>query len=330
MNTQFAELVVETAKAFQQPKLEVDLNKLIDHAIAQKITKFRSGKPSKTFHPASMADMCVVKEAFKRIHNIWEDTEEHPPELLRIMEAGNGTHEWFQNNILPNTGKLWGHWKCTTCNQITTESTIPDLCPNEIDVHVIGSDPIRIKCSDAAKINKVQFSYIEPKIVDIDYNISGRIDGMLTADRKWRTLELKSTTEDNLNGKQRSTKNDQEVVTKGFDMLPFNKHVIQTSIYLGIIYEKYIKTKLWPIPAEDFDGGYLVYISRETFKTRTFQIPFSTKAYEWSKGKIDTINELILNGNPLNGQKKCANRNSPYAKTCPFRLTCFPYKKTKK
>jgi len=326
--TQLVNFISQIPIAFSQPTIEAATIDEIITSSLQKKQRTKSKKPT-SFHPSSIINGCIVKEVFKRTLSEWEEPQLEA-DKLRIMEAGNGTHDWMQSKVLSYSSNLFGTWVCKHCRKESL-GRIPEFrCRNVVTVGSILASPeetTRTSCFDVLLSDQMPWEYKELKIYDPATNISGRLDGIIINDGKWYILELKSTADDILNNVRRVKKEGKMLLEEAHNFLPFAHHLDQASLYTTIIINRYAKD--WGLDP-DKCGGYIVtYVSRDTYKTRSFRVKPNQNAYVFARDKIDTINELVERNQPLAGQKKCRDRNDTYAKECPFRLHCFPYKNKK-
>lgn len=317
------DFIVNLTEQAGSPIREFDLNELVDKTLIQ---KNKSGKRvSKAYYPSSIPYMCDVREAFKRVKDCWEDPKVWTVEEIKATEAGTAVHSWFQDGLLGRTGYLWGNWRCRSCGVIYEEQFCPKECCNF--AVVTAKTPGAFNGTRHTDCKGAGFDYIELKLIDEEYNIRGRADGVLVFPDRWYILELKSTVEAMINCESREEQEGLIVIKPSIDLLPTDKHVEQASLYVGMVHDLYLDK--WPLKKEQFAGALLVYISRETYKIRSFTLPVDTTYYHRVKQRIDTIDELVEKKQPLFGQKICRDRNSWAAKNCPFRLDCFPYKRKK-
>lgn len=306
----------------------VDLDRLVNATLIRK--EKESKFVSDAFYPSGIPYMCDVKEAFKRVRNEWEDDSERSVESIKSTEGGTALHSWVQNGLLSRTDKLWGNWRCRSCGVVTEASFKPQSCANKVVIPArLGSAEITRSCADFSRRGDALFEYEELRLVDSEHNIRGKIDGVLMLD-KWYVLEVKSTTEAILKCETRSKRGDEIVIKPSVDLLPMEKHIEQASIYVGMVKELYLDSGKWSLDPEKFGGALLVYVSRESFSFRSFCVPVNTTSFSRAKARVDTIRSLVEKGQPMFGQKICRDRNSSAAKTCKFRLLCFPYKNRQK
>jgi hypothetical protein len=323
-----AQFLIKAADALSTPIRSFDLGDLINTTL---IRKNREGRrTSQRFHPSSIPYMCDVKEAFKRVLNIWEDNQEWTVEAIKSTEGGTATHEWFQNGLMSRTGMMWGNWRCRCCGAISEACLKPHTCANTVSIAPrLGFSGSTRKCIEYHAKTADGFEYCEMRLEDTEHDVSGKIDGILVDKDTWYVLELKSTTENILSALQKSVSGDVITLKPGYDLLPMEKHVEQSAIYVGMIKQLYVDTGKWNLPP-NFGGAILIYISRETLSSRGFLLPVTEHAFNRVKERVKTIRSLVEKKQPLYGQKICTSRASAPAKTCPFRLNCFPLKKAKK
>lgn len=282
---------------------------------------------SRRFFVSGLPYLCDVKEAFKRVLNIDDLGSVRSASSIRLTEAGSAVHTWFQNHLLSFPEQsLWGNWRCLSCGQLVTNSFKPAFCRNKISISSLASGTESYTCRDR-KIGKQQWAYEEIRVSAPDYDLSGKLDGIIFHKGKWYVLELKSTTEFILNQiKKVEHKGYTVLVPNDYNLLPMPMHVEQASVYNGMLLEM-IEEGRFPLDKSTFGGAWLVYVSRESLNTKTFALPASNKAYNYYKNRLNNIKGLVESKNPLHGQKKCKDRQSTHAKTCPFRDNCFPLKK---
>ena len=324
----FTDFIAHIPNAFTQPTQE---STTIDDLIAQAVKKKQrtKSKKSNSYHPSSIINGCIVKEAYKRTTAEWDEPL-LDVDKLRIMEAGNSTHEWIQSKVLAYSDNLFGTWVCKNCRQESIGRLPHYRCRNVITIGGLLASPEetkRVSCFDVLESDPLPWEYKELKIFDPALNMSGRIDGIIFLEDRWFILELKSTSDDILNNVRKVKREEKVVLDPIRSILPFPHHLDQASLYATIVLNRYAES--WGLDPEKCGGYIVTYVSRETYKTRSFRVKPNPAAYTFARDKIDTINELVERNQPLAGQKKCRDRNDTYAKECPFRLHCFPYK-TKK
>ena len=326
--TNLVQFISHIPNAFSQPTTEAStIDEIISASVMRK-QRTKSKKPT-SFHPSSIINGCIVKEVFKRTLQEWDEPQLEV-DKLRLMEAGNGTHEWMQSKVLSYSNNLFGTWACKNCHEESVGYIPQFRCRNVVTINTMLASPEEAKtvsCFDSLQNDAVPWTYKELKISDPATNISGRVDGIIRNDLGWYILELKSTSEDIINNVKKVKRDGKLMVEDSYQILPFSHHLDQASLYTTIIINRYANQ--WGLDP-DKCGGYIVtYVSRETYKTRSFKVKPNPNAYVFARDKIETINELVERNQPLMGTKKCRDRNDSHAKECPFRLHCFPYK-TKK
>lgn len=301
----------------------IDLSAIIDTAL--RTEPVRESKD--VYYASHLPYMCDVREAFKRVDNMWKEPAETDPASLKLMALGSAVHALTQNKLLAQNNVLWGTWRCRSCGMRIEHSFRPALCTNTVKTTTLIGDSVESTCATRFKKHEDRWEYEELSLVCDAKNIRGRCDGIVFLHNRWYIFELKTVSDLALDDMKYATiQNHRVVVPETFNTLPNQGHVDQASIYNGLVINMIQQGKL-PLALDTFGGALLMYASRGELKIRSFCILPGTQAYTYYAGRIDTIDMLVKQKAPLNGTKKCSSRTSTYAKGCPFVDKCFPRKK---
>jgi hypothetical protein len=299
---------------------------------------------SKAFNPSSLCNPCMVQDAFRRLHNDWSSLETFAPSTLRLFAAGHAIHDHYQSVILPEVdhgaGRLWGLWRCPGCHTIVEGFKPADVCPNTIARRGPDGEVIETTCAKTLQRARVSWEYQEIRVIREDpqgrgphYTIRGRADGIwVYPDGTWRVLELKSKDQDQFESMAR-VKGDTPgtfLLKPRQGPLPLEKDVYQGKLYPVVLCEL-ARAGRFPMDPDKCLGTLLLYVDRNYLRERPFEVEFDPRFLpDVVDLYINSVHHLVTLGNPLVGPKACSNRNSARAKRCPWRLECFPYKRTKK
>jgi hypothetical protein len=126
------------------------------------------------FHPSQIADFCgrqeqLVRHLPKKYHNT---------KTQRIFDFGTAIHFLYQNLILGPTLKLYGLWR----NILSGEEVEGFMPSTEM---FIGFIPVWV--------------YVEPAVHNLNYNIGGHIDGLVSINGTFYVLDIKTIKLDNFN-----------------------------------------------------------------------------------------------------------------------------------
>jgi hypothetical protein len=255
---------------------------------------------------------------------------------MLAMEAGTATHDRMQNVILSQTGRLWGDWQCMSCRRVETNCFLPRPCAGS----VVTKQPFGIEtsttCEKQLEHETITWKYLELRIKEYhpefqpDTVISGRSDGIwITNAGEWYVLEIKSCAPELFEDLSRKKKEGGGFELNVYKSLPMPAHIFQGGLYAHMLHTKAL-AGIFPLKPGLCGGSILMYVNRATYIPRTWVIPLSTLAHDRAVQQVEAVEAWAKADNPLNAPKKCKDRNSTYAKTCPFVGECFPYKRAPK
>lgn len=335
MDQSFATLVrgaLLIAESVGKPVIVDSITKSIDASLSDKEASRYS---SRRF--GASGSLCARWKAFERLEDFVPKMMPNEPTTLRLFGAGNAAHAEFQNSLLAHTGKLYGNWACTSCGSVMTNQTMPERpCPNSKAVKDFFNDSVEFKlCSESLGRHQPAWEYKEyymreDPLNHPDYQIGMFSDGIWLTDTGWRILELKSI-DNNLFEAQYTTKhpdNDNwRILKSSHSRLPFTSHVDQAQMYAWVLSQKAADYGLDPLK---FEGITILYLNRETFADKAFDLDYDPAVMETRIQLIQTCKDAVDAGDAMLAPAKCSDRNHYLAKQCPRRLTCFPYKVRKK
>jgi hypothetical protein len=267
---------------------------------------------------------------------MWDSGAAPSIEGMLVMEAGTSTHDRMQNVLLPKTGRLWGNWQCPCCHRVEEGCFVPKPCQGEIlTKDAFGIETV-IQCAKQLESSQGTWKYLELRIKEShpefrpDTVISGRSDGLWVADSGlWYVLEIKSCSPEMFEDLSRRKKEGGGFELNPYKALPMPSHIFQGGLYASMLHAKAV-AKTFPFDPGLCGGTVLMYVNRATYLPRTWVIPLSSSAHDRAIENISAIESLTTSSDTMSGPKKCKDRNSTYAKTCPFAGECFPYKRAPK
>jgi hypothetical protein len=123
-------------------------------------------------------------------------------------DVGHALHDLIQNSYMGPFGRMWGKWKCLSCQKITHEGTMPQACP---------------EC-DAAWRNEEDgiqnIVYAELFVADDVLKYCGHCDGiLLTRAKKKVVFEFKTISKSQYGGLKQ----------------PKHEHVVQVHAYMNAL-----------------------------------------------------------------------------------------------
>lgn len=281
---------------------EIDLGARID-SVLLKNNKLRQRKSS--FGASGFSYLCPVQRAFQIQEDRW-DIDSFTPEQMRAMLGGTGIHEEMQKEIYPDLN-MFGHWKSPDGSDLVEYTRYSELPEDKKDYLY---EEMYLKWDDLSPGEKT-------------YRLAGKVDGLMVDEGtdSWYIVEMKTVTDDMFNGCYRR-KSKQEGVHKEIiqqpSRLPLDGHVFQAQIYAGLIHKLGLDEK---IPASKCGGVIIMYISRDSVLDKEYVLPYDPRSVETAISIIENVKNAAT---PLSLVKKCSNRNSTKAKTCPWRDECFP------
>jgi hypothetical protein len=191
-----AVLLADIYKGTQKPSTTPSLRTFINKYFAERTPGAR--RPG--VHVTDLVDPCIRRIAWKIARPDIVDPAPEPA-AARFFDQGNATHKWWQNEIYGPAGILYGDWRCTRCQELVTNTTMPAAkCKKSFTGACAGT-----------------WEFIEPEVnIDIHgVRVTGNSDGRLLWEGELTLLEMKSMrTEDWTKLK-----------------LPWPKHIMQGSIY---------------------------------------------------------------------------------------------------
>lgn len=123
-------------------------------------------------------------------------------------DVGHAIHDLVQNTFMGPFGRLYGNWKCLSCQKIVHEGTMPRACPR---------CDIPWRCEEDGVQNIV---YAEMFVSDDDLKYCGHCDGiMLSREGKKFVFEFKTISKSQYGGLK----------------APKHEHVVQVHAYMNAL-----------------------------------------------------------------------------------------------
>jgi hypothetical protein len=295
--------------------LALGLNKLVKaHALLTKGTPRAHG-----FHPSELPKLCPtlyyfeekaredlcsddpekITAAFKFIQDcVNAKRQQFSPEVQLEFRVGDSIHSEVQWR-LGVLGYLWGRWKCVHCHAVTDPGWMPRMWVDDVNGQPILDAAPCVQCNGLNRRDKVPWVYLEPKVENAEWGVTGHCDGDLRVPSNgyWYRyiLEVKSINSAGFEGKR--------------GPLPQPDHVIQASIYgwlLGV------------------DHIVFVYVCKDQVsKWKEFVVPVDRVAIADAQNRIAAVLKARETGEPPLKARACPDVQDERAKACPAVEKCF-------
>jgi hypothetical protein len=339
----------------------VDLNALVDEVL----NRLPVRKRNPNFWPSAVNSPfdCDRKQVFSRVEEIWTDSQRESPDRVRPMRLGIFQHAAVQED-LALSHRLFGNWKCPSCAVVKhTLCTLPDcFCDGTVTIRygegLWESNVVR-SCADVQKgrhaRGEAAWTYDEIRVKD-DLGHSGKVDGILLMPTTfWYTLEIKTVPNTTFLEKKDKVLTRKEypnlpkelegvtalVAGWGSD-LPKDYHVIQASIYSGLLLMLADAGDLGPLERRKYGGTIILYVNRETGRYRWFFRRNTDVEYQRARETVIKTRVAVLAAKEKpdvaarrahiieSVEASCRTRLDRKAETCPWKTVCFPYKNATK
>jgi hypothetical protein len=80
-------------------------------------------------HCSSLWKTCPRIPLLEKKYAEFLKIEKNSPGQQLTYDVGHALHHWVQNAWMGPFGRLWGNWKCLSCQKITHEGPMPQVCP---------------------------------------------------------------------------------------------------------------------------------------------------------------------------------------------------------
>ena len=245
--------------------------------------------------------------------NYWQPKSRGGYELSGNLMMGLGSflHSYLQDQVLGPMGVLRGDWKNQDTGELVVDSYHPD--PEKAVDDVVNQRP-------------VTWRYVEFRVWDSLYRLSGHIDGVVSLDRVvWLNNHFKLIKSDPVEAFRQLQLIDPgeecllEIKTSGTRVFDRTKTVSEVAPYYksqAIIYQKLKgvpKTLFW-------------FISRDTMKNRLFLYEYDDKWWIDITTKSRIIFEAIRDETLPDLFMACKAPTDRRAKGCPHREDCWTRK----
>ena len=175
----------------------ISVSKLIDQSIRNEQTSRRMDG----FHPSFIAGRKCLNAYYKSVTQ--DMPQEHfSPRTLRIFANGEDVHKRLQRIMKPH---LLGTWQCRNCHTVHNEHHVyvewlrhraehGDFSAKAelqfiADNASLEPEPCPEKCVNCEYDS---FKYLEWRVIDTRYNVTGKIDGVIRIDGNDYGWEIKS------------------------------------------------------------------------------------------------------------------------------------------
>jgi hypothetical protein len=160
------------------------------------------------------------------------------------FDIGNAVHYWYQNYYLGQMGILKGKWRCGNCNAVIGTDPKPEFRPKKC---VCGNTSV--------------WNYEECHVYSKEWDVTGKVDGILDIDGKPYVLDIK-TSDPDLFKKMKS---------------PWLSAEFQVQVYL------------WLTGIKD---GVLLYVDKSANgpdPAKEFHVKYSEKTVDAVKGLVTAV-----------------------------------------
>lgn len=287
----------------------------LNKAVIDRLSLLRDKPRSPGFHPSELHRMCPVFHYFLEQARAglgsdnpqpsfdffikvleWKARIFHP--RLRLeFEVGDAIHQMVQYH-LGAIGCLWGVWQCPVCDATTKPGHMPRVMVEGINgVQVADAAPC-YSCNGVNRRMKRPWTYLEPRVRDEEWDVSGMCDGDLRVPRHQlrAALEIKS------------------INSYGFseqrEPLPLPQHITQASTYAAFM---------------GVDWLYFIYVNKDQVsKWKEFLVPADPVALAEARRKMTAANKGMAMQQPPLEARICSDPREKTARECPALSLCFP------
>jgi hypothetical protein len=297
------------------PPLALGLNKLVK----AHITLSRGVPRAPGFHPSDLPRMCPVlvriedqaredvasddpqriAAGFKFMQDLVNAKKDSfSPEVQLEFRVGDEIHAEVQYR-LGVLGLLWGKWQCDYCYAVTDEGWMPRMWMPDMNGEPLAEAAPCVKCNGLNRRGKKPWRYLEPKVENAEWGVTGHCDGDLRIPHSghWYRyiLEVKSINSAGFEGKR--------------GPLPQPDHVTQASVYAWLLGVDYI---------------CFVYVCKDQVsKWKEFVVPVDRVAIADAQNRMRAVIESrAKNELPLKA-RACPSVQDERAKACPAVEKCF-------
>jgi len=311
-------------------------------AVIDRLSLLRDTPRSPGFHPSELHRLCPVYHFFMEKARAGlgsNDPQPHFEFLLKVLEAkakifhprlklefevGDAIHQMLQYH-LGAIGVLWGVWQCPICKTTTKAGYMP-----RVTIDGIGGVPVQdaAPCYGCNGVNRRQrnpWIYLEPRVRDEEWNVSGMCDGDLRIARHGvrAALEIKSINDFGW-AEGKHPKWQDVAVEEGWTPppgwippepsagreLPYPHHITQASTYAAFM---------------GVDWLYFIYVNKnQVSKWKEFLVPADKVALAEARAKMASANKGLEMNRPPIEARTCADPREKAARECPAASLCFP------
>jgi len=229
-----------------------------------------------------------------------------------MMGIGSHLHEYIQNAILGPMGILWGNWERKAHDVVVTTSDSFHPDPERAIWEITNQKPL-------------SYSYVEPKIWNNTYRISGHIDGIISLEKVQWLFDNTALVKRNLKDAYKalmSVKDDPEdrvlFEFKTTGSFVFKKIVGPESIApyyktQNVIYQAnkgVFRTLFWYMNRDDMRSKAMIY---------NYEKPLWTEAKRKARIIWKSIRDEVL----PDDMKACRLPTDARAKKCAYKEECF-------
>ena len=229
------------------------------------------------FHPSKVTYSGVCSRAYnlfmqrERLGLTYSMPDPHETSLLRIFQHGHSIHSLYQDNILAKSGVLYGKWQ-------KGDEIVKGFYPGD------------------------GWTYVEPRIIWKEYNMSGFCDGIVVLAGKFVVLEIKSS-------------NSQSFKYMKATRTPRDSHVKQAQLYIHAPNDLELD--------HEIVGSIILYVNKDTGEELEFYVKkdyalISPILDAISNAKKDFEYNVIAPRLP-----ECKTKSSKRAKDCVSCSQCF-------
>lgn len=270
-----------------------------DDGLAEAINTFIFNSPkqfntTEIFRCSEIAFMCP-RQKFFNFYRPKQDKIEPATQL--IMDVGTEFHKVLQNKVLGRMQILWGNWKKD--NEIK-EGFHPDPADDS-------------------------WEYIEQKLFNKEYNLSGHIDGLISLTRIKFINDNKNLYKFHFDSVNKEIKNIDPGELALLDMKLVNQRnfsLAQTE-EVPSFYKMQGALYMWMLGLKK---EYFLYGERENMSLLGKIYEFEPAVLEEALKKITVTNNQFIVGEPTNEFRFCRTPSDKRAKKCPHAEECFNHK----
>jgi hypothetical protein len=244
-----------------------------------RLNKFLAGKEDTYakdvyYHPSQLYGACARMEVLKRVVPLeLLPLEKNEVYVTAKFDIGNAVHYWYQNYYLGQMGILKGKWRCCHCNAVTGTDPKPEFRPKKCD------------CG-----NTTEWDYEECHVLNKEWDVIGKVDGILDIDGKPYVLDMKTS--------------DPELFKKMKKPWPSAEFQVQVYLWLTGIKDGVLlyidKSSNGPDPTKEFSVKYseetvdkvksLVTTVRMSIESKS--LPTCSCTGKWGNAKCEDIEKL--------------------------------------